>query len=89
MKVVDLRSDTVTQPTPAMREAMLAPAWLSSLDGLELARGGTVVTAIEAGAAVDAAAGADAGASTKAAASGSSPGSSTAHSSASAPMNSS
>jgi len=32
-----------------MREAMLAPTWLSSLDGLELARGGTVVTAIEAG----------------------------------------
>jgi len=32
-----------------MHEAMLAPTWLSSLDGLELARGGTVVTAIEAG----------------------------------------
>lgn len=30
-------------------EAMRAPTWLSSLDGLELARGGTVVTAIEAG----------------------------------------
>ena len=48
-RVVDLRSDTVTRPTAAMREAMLAPTWLSSLDGLELARGGTVVTAIEAG----------------------------------------
>ena len=32
-----------------IREAMLAPTWLASLDGLELARGGTVVTAIEAG----------------------------------------
>ena len=31
------------------REAMLAPTWLASLGGLELARGGTVVTAIEAG----------------------------------------
>ncbi len=40
-------------------EAALAPTWLASLDGLELARGGTVVTSIEAGeAAADRAAGA-------------------------------
>ena len=32
-----------------VRDAMLAPTWLQSLEGLELARGGTVVTAIEAG----------------------------------------
>ncbi len=32
-----------------VRDAMLAPTWLASLEGLELARGGTVVTAIEAG----------------------------------------
>jgi protoporphyrinogen oxidase len=32
-----------------VRDAMQAPLWLSSLEGLELARGGTVVTAIEAG----------------------------------------
>ncbi len=30
-------------------EAMRAPMWLAGLDGLEIARGGTVVTAIEAG----------------------------------------
>ena len=24
MRIIDLRSDTVTQPTPAMREAMMA-----------------------------------------------------------------
>lgn len=42
-----------------VREAMRAPTWLASLDGLELARGGTVVTAIEAGeAAADRAGGA-------------------------------
>ena len=28
---------------------MRAPMWLAGLDGLEIARGGTVVTAIEAG----------------------------------------
>lgn len=40
-------------------EATRAPLWLASLDGLELARGGTVVTAIEAGeAAADRAGGA-------------------------------
>jgi hypothetical protein len=32
-----------------VEEATRAPLWLASLDGLELARGGTVVTAIEAG----------------------------------------
>jgi protoporphyrinogen oxidase len=42
-----------------IRDAMRAPMWLASLDGLELARGGTVVTAIEAGeAAADRAGGA-------------------------------
>ena len=40
-------------------DAVRAPMWLASLDGLELARGGTVVTAIEAGeAAADRAGGA-------------------------------
>ncbi len=40
-------------------DALRAPMWLASLDGLELARGGTVVTAIEAGeAAADRAGGA-------------------------------
>ena len=32
-----------------IEEAMRAPMWLAGLDGLEIARGGTVVTAIEAG----------------------------------------
>lgn len=42
-----------------VNEAVRAPMWLASLDGLELARGGTVVTAIEAGeAAADRAGGA-------------------------------
>lgn len=42
-----------------VEEATRAPTWLASLDGLELARGGTVVTAIEAGeAAADRAGGA-------------------------------
>lgn len=42
-----------------VNEVTRAPMWLSSLDGLEIARGGTVVTAIEAGeAAADRAGGA-------------------------------
>ena len=32
-----------------VRDVMHAPQWLAGLDGMELARGGTVVTAIEAG----------------------------------------
>jgi len=40
-------------------EATRAPMWLSGIEGLELARGGTVVTALEAGeAAADRAGGA-------------------------------